>query len=378
VNESVAINERPGRLLSIDALRGFDMIWIAGAAQIVEGFHELFDNRFTAALCEQLHHAKWVGFTFEDIIMPLFMFLAGVSLVLSFQRRSESQSRGGMYGHVFRRVAILWFFGMIYQGNLLDLKWEKLEFFSNTLQAIAVGYLGSSLILLLKNVKLQVAVTAALLLGYWAILHLVPVPEYGVGNLTVEGNMAAHVDSITMGIHDDFNSKGVSEYTWVLSSMNFIVTVMFGCFAGQILLRKDWTPPKIAKQLCLFGVASLAIGCLWTVQDPCIKKIWTSSFTLISGGICVLMLAAFYFYVEVLNRRWLAQFFTVIGSNAIFVYMIFAYKKFIDMDYPAEKLVYGLEQYVGQAYPLVLSTVSFLLMWCVLWGMYRKKVFFKV
>ena len=158
----------------------------------------------------QMKHVEWEGLVFHDIIMPLFMFLAGVSLVLSMRRRELEQSKGRIYWHVLVRVAILWVLGMIHQGNLLELKWEKLEFFSNTLQAIAAGYLGAALILLFRNIKVQILITTLLLILYWCLVHFVPVPDHGAGVLTLEGNLARYVDQIVLGIHDDGPA-----YTWV-------------------------------------------------------------------------------------------------------------------------------------------------------------------
>lgn len=360
------------RLLSVDALRGFNMLWIAGGAAIIQSLHSIFKNDFTAAINEQLQHAAWIGFNFEDIIMPLFMFVVGVSMVFSFEKRLQKDGRKKVYLHVVQRVGLLFILGMIYQGNLLDLKWGNLRFYSNTLQAIAAGYLGSSLILLCKNLKTQMAICGGLLGIYYLLMHFAPVPGFGAGVLTAKGNFAGYIDELVLGEHRDG-----SRYTWVLTSLVFTVTVMFGVFAGKIL-KADQSKQKNALLLLAFGIATTAAGVLLGLHDPIIKKLWSASFTLLSGGYCLLLLALFYWVIDVLQFRRGIVFFTVIGSNAIFVYMLFANDRFVNCQQIADKLVYGLQQYTGDFYPLILSSSGVAIMWLILYYMHKHKIFIKI
>ncbi|MCL3780919.1 DUF5009 domain-containing protein [Prolixibacteraceae bacterium JC049] len=164
-------------LISIDALRGFDMLWIAGGATVIFKLNDAINLPITQALANQMHHAQWEGFTFMDIIMPLFLFITGCSMVFSFRKRLAQQGKRKMYMHVLKRFAILWVLGMIYQGNLLSLEWSKIHFFSNTLQAIAIGYLGTSIIMLLPKIKWQIAVTVTLLFLYWSLMNFDFIPR---------------------------------------------------------------------------------------------------------------------------------------------------------------------------------------------------------
>lgn len=372
-HQSEPIAQKPQRLLSIDALRGFDMIWIVGASPVVNSLHDIFDHPVTAELKQQLKHASWEGFTFLDIIMPLFMFITGCSMVFSFEKRLQKESKVKIYLHVLQRVLILWILGMIYQGKLLNLDLDALKLYSNTLQAIAMGYLGSSLLLLIKPLWGQVLGTSVLLFGYWALLNFYPVPGGTAGDLTLEGNLAAYVDIFVLGQFDDG-----PDYTWVLSSMTFIVTVMLGCFSGKILKLENRNKREKFLYLVSFGMLLSCSGWLLTLHEPCIKKIWTSSFTLISGGYCVLLLALFYGIIDVLNFRKWAFPFVVVGANAIFAYMVFAYNRFVNPRETAEKFVFGLKPLIGNYYPLTLSLCSFFIMWFVLYWMYQKKTFLKI
>ena len=128
-----------GRILSVDALRGFDMLWITGGATIFMTLNEAVHSPFTEAMAEQMEHVPWQGFNFLDIIMPLFLFVTGVSMPLSFKKRLQRPQGATLAKHIVKRVVILWILGMIAQGNLLTYDWSQIAFFSNTLQAIAAG-----------------------------------------------------------------------------------------------------------------------------------------------------------------------------------------------------------------------------------------------
>ena len=187
--------ERPltateGRLVSLDALRGFDMFWIVGGHAIATGLGKSLNSEwFDRHILPQIQHVPWEGFTAWDLIMPLFLFLVGTALPFSFAKRlAQGQSKSRLLLHVLYRVVILWVLGMIAQGRLLEYDISQLQLYSNTLQAIAAGYLIASILLLTLRPTGQFIVTAGLLLAYWGLLVLVPVPGYGPGQLTPETN----------------------------------------------------------------------------------------------------------------------------------------------------------------------------------------------
>ena len=161
------------RILAIDVLRGFDMFWIIGGAAIFTNLATLIPPEIQNLILTQLSHSQWQGFTFYDLIMPLFMFIVGCSMAFSFSKRTDKENRFKLYKHVLKRFSILFLLGMIFQGNLLDLSWKTLYFYNNTLQAIAVGYLGAAIILLLNDIKKQALVTLVLLILYWLLLHFI-------------------------------------------------------------------------------------------------------------------------------------------------------------------------------------------------------------
>lgn len=359
-----------GRLTSIDALRGFDMFWIVGGEWIFQGLVRGCQWDWLTRLAPQMRHVPWEGFVFMDLIMPLFLFVAGVSMPFSYAKRlAAGDSKGRIYLHIAKRTIILFILGMVAQGNLLAFDLTKLKLFSNTLQAIATGSLIASVIVLDLRVRLQIATTAVLLLGYWALLSWVPVPDHGAGVLTAEGNLAIWLDHRILGRFQDGTS-----YTWILSSMTFACTVMMGALAGQ-LLRSGTRPAAKVLWLLAAGSGCIVAGLGWDQWFPIIKHIWTSSFVLYSGGISLVLLGLFYLLIDVCGwRRW-AFGFTVIGMNAIAVYMA---RQLYDFRALGDVFVKGLVRHVGPWDVLLRAVVGFALAWLVLLWMYRKKSFVKI
>lgn len=360
------------RLVSVDALRGFDMFWIMGGHPIFLGLDNVFHNKATALIKQQFDHVVWYGFNFWDIIMPLFLFLAGVSMVFSFRKRmAENSSHKAIWIHTIKRVVILWVLGMIVQGKLLTYDISHIQFYSNTLQSIASGYLIATILTLYLPVKYQVASTAILMIGFWAILALIPVNGTTEGAYTQYGNVAYHFDRIILGqFHDG------QDYTWIISSLNFGATTMLGVFSGYILQSEK---PAVIKfrNLMVYGVLLIAGGLLLDLWHPIIKKIWTSSFVLFSGGICVLMLALFYLVIDIYKFRWGTKWMVILGTNAILGYVAW---HLFEPAFTSVSAVFvdGLKRFIGDWYQTVLYLGSFMVIYLILRYMYNKKIFIKI
>lgn len=365
-----------GRLMSLDALRGFDMFWICGGAGLVGLVVQLCRGAFGYAfdmppwLAHQMEHVPWEGFTAWDLIMPLFLFIVGTAMPLSFAKRRATSSMGAMYWKIIRRTVILFVLGMIAQGNLLDFDWSTFHFFSNTLQAIAVGYFVAAILLLHTDWKAQLLVTVLLLLAFWGVMSWVPAPGQPAGSLDPEGNIAIYIDRTVFGSLDDGTT-----YTWLLSSLVFPASVLFGVFAGE-MLRRPWH--QWQKVLALFGagIACLAVGWTWSYSFPIIKHLWTSSMVLWAAGLSYLLLAFFYLVIDVWNIRAWAFPFVVIGANPIFAYMV---AHVFNLRAMANSLVGGLAAHAPE--PLtdwIVSASAFLLLWFVLFYMYRNKTFLRI
>ncbi len=369
-NSSDAATPGDERLLSIDALRGFVMLWIVGGRNVLLGVFVLFANPIPEAIEYQLGHPEWIGFSAWDMIMPLFLFVVGVVMPFSFaKRKQQGHSTGRLYRKIITRTVVLFVLGMVAQGHLLEFDCSKLHILSNTLQAIAVGYLVGAILLLHLPTIGQVLATGGLLLGYWALLMLVPFGGCEAGTLEPQQNLALHIDRAILTPFEDGTT-----YTWILSSMGFVATTMLGVFAGQ-LLRSAWSPWAKVIWLTLIGVGCLGAGWAWGIWLPIIKHIWNSSMVLWAGGFSFLLLAIFYAVIDVIGwRRW-AFPLMVIGANAIAVYMA---THLIELRHISDPLVGGLAGHLGSYGELLKAAAALLVIWLILLYMYRKKTFIRV
>jgi predicted acyltransferase len=362
----------PPRLISLDALRGFDMFWIAGGATIFQAFTAGSENRFVQALRLQFEHVTWEGFRFYDLIFPLFLFMIGAAIPFALSKRlARGDSRRRIYGHILLRVVILIFFGMLINGNLLSYKPREFTISYSVLQMLALGYLVASIAWLNLGLRWQIVVTVGLLVGYWALQTFVPVPGYGAG---VYRENALFGDWLNDRILGSWQTRW--RFGWILGIMPHGATAMLGVFAGQIL-RSGWRDRGKVAALVVLGLGCLAVGWLWSYQFPIIKNRWTSTFALWAGGWSYLLLALFYLLIDVWQlRRW-AFPLVVIGSNSIFVYMAWglcggAFKLV------ADRFLGGLAQYSGRWQAGISWTGAFLVFWLLLYYMYRHKTFLRV
>lgn len=358
------------RVVSIDALRGFDLFWIIGAEAILKSLDRILHAPVTGFISTQLNHVQWTGFRFYDLIMPLFLFIVGVSMPFSFRKRFEDKTtKKSIWFHILKRVVILWILGMAVQGNLLSFNWSEIKFYSNTLQAIASGYLIASILILCLQVRWQVLATLMLMLLYWAILVLAPVPGYGPGVISPEGNFAIYFDKLIFGLHQDGTT-----YSWVVSSLNFGATTMIGVFSGYLLLS-EMKVRKKAITLAVAGIALVILGSVWHLLLPSVKHIWTSSFVLFSGGLSVLCLSLFLWLVDGHGFRKGFIFFTIIGMNAIFAYCA---SHLFDFGQIADVVLGGLRQYCGEWYRLIHAAGGFGVLYFILWMMYKYRIYIKI
>lgn len=382
---------RPDRVMSVDALRGFDMFWITGGKPVLVALLGLFVSPLPDWMQQQLKHVPWEGFTAWDLIMPLFLFIVGTAMPFAFARRLEAgQSRSDLYRRIARRAIVLWVLGMIAQGHLLDFDLSNVHLFSNTLQAIAVGYVVAAIALIHLSVFWQVVLAGLVLVGYWLLMLCVPVPGHGAGVLEENVNLALYIDQILLRRFGDGTT-----YTWILSGLGFAGMVLAGVFAGH-LLRSNWSGPLKFLWLVLLGLLSLALGWFWaggfdgiggvvlvgSWRFPIIKHLFTSSMVLWAAGWCYLLLATFYLIIDVLQfRRW-AFFFVVIGANPIFAYMII---RFVDFQQVGDRLVGGLARQLGELGTFgqsfgnaLLAIAGYAVLWLLLWYLHRQRTLIRV
>ncbi len=356
-----------GRILSVDALRGFDMFWIVGGEIIFKSLDKIFQNSTTAWISLQLDHVEWLGFRFYDIIMPLFLFIVGVAMPFSFSKRlAAGDSKFKIMTHVVKRVITLWILGMLVQGHLLSYSIEKLDLYSNTLQAIAAGYFISAILILYVKAIGQIIGTISLMLVYWLVMAFLPATS---GAYLPDNNAAIYIDKLLLGSFQDGTT-----YAWMLSSLNFGATTMLGVFTGY-LLRSEFSKYRKVAYMLIFAAVCYLLAIIWHPVHPIIKHIWTGSFVLYAGSFCILLLAVFYLIIDVWNVKAWSKFFIIIGANAIVAYVA---SHLFDFRLVSDVFIRGLEQYTGTWFDFVRNTGGFMVLFGLLWYMYVKKIFVKV
>ncbi len=362
-----------GRLASLDALRGFDMFWIIGGDAICRSLPAVVDAPWARFLAGQVEHRPWAGFTFYDLVFPLFLFIIGAVFPFSLLRRVErGESPRRVHLHVLKRSFLLILLGLV-AGGILDFRFSGMRW-TGVLQRIGICYLLVALLVLHTKIRTQIAVFAGVLLLYWAAMALIPVPGFGPGVMTPEGSLHSYIDQKVLPgrISEEFYGPGDS--LGVASTLPAACSLLLGVFAGT-WLKSGRSGRAKTLGLATAGAACLAAGYLWGLAFPIIKHIWTSSYVLWGGGWSLLLAALFYWLIDVRGRgRW-AFAFAVIGANAILVYFG---QQVVDFDGIARFLLGGTERLSGALAPLVIPAGALAVKWAGLLFLHRRRIYFKV
>jgi predicted acyltransferase len=332
MNVSPALPAQP-RLESLDALRGFTMFWIVGADALAGAFRGLDGGVVAAFLGRQLGHADWVGFTFYDLIFPLFLLMVGAAVPLSLDGIVGREGRAVAVRRVLRRGLLMYALGVLYYGGIAH-GWDQIRWVG-VLQRLAVCYVAAGLLHLWLKPRTIAAVGVALLLVYWALLTFVPVPGFGAGDYARGHNLANWIDAHFLPgkvWYGDYDPEGL------LSTLPAIVSALLGLFAGRWLRDAQLTAGDRTRRLVVAGLVLLALGGLWSLQFPVIKRIWTSSYVLVAGGWSMLLLAAFYQMIDVRGWRGWTPPLVWIGGNALTIYLV---SKLVDFNQVSAFLVGG-------------------------------------
>ena len=307
--------DRRERLFSLDVLRGLDMILLTVVGPFVAALGATV--RLPAGLVRQFQHG-WECFTLWDIIMPMFIFMCGAAVPFALGRRLKDGKAGWPYWrHVLGRVCLLWFLGLLAQGRLMTLDPLRISPFDNTLQSIASGYLIAAAVLLVPNRKVQVAIPIALAAVYALLLH-------ALGDYTPAGNFAQQVENVVVPLTVPAGSRVLEladpGYTWWLTILMFGAMTLCGMEATKILTAAEDGMRRFRKLLGL-GAALLAAGWATSPWIPCVKPIYTFTFTAQAMGWCCLALALLFYLTDVRKFRRGLGLFTLFGQTALLAYM---------------------------------------------------------
>ncbi|GAA5224777.1 acyltransferase family protein [Membranihabitans marinus] len=361
------------RLESLDALRGFDMFLIIGGTGLIASFIKAMNLTSLDWMVAQFKHVPWHGLTMEDLIMPLFLFMVGVSLTYSIaSSKKKGKSTKEIYQKAFKRMIVLSILGIIFKNNPLHFDWGEIRYVS-VLGRIGVTGFFACLIMMNYSIRGQVTWIGGLLIFYWIALLFIPVPGYGPGVLTQEGNMAGFIDRIIVpGRLKDGNFDELGYFEHISS----LALVLMGGITAYILRIKEWTDYKKLTYLSVIGSGCIVLGLIWSLHFPINKHLWSSSFILVAGGINFLLMSLFYLVIDIWNfKRW-TKFFKIIGINSIFIYLATG---LIDFKYTANYLFNGFIQMGSpEMQSFLLQFFVLLLEFGLLYFLYKKKIFFKV
>ena len=361
------------RLVSLDVFRG---ITIAGMI--------LVNNPGTwEYVYGPLQHASWHGWTPTDLVFPFFLFIVGVAIPLAFARRVESGgSKRDLYLKIIKRTLIIFAIGLFLNGfPYFGLAEYRIP---GVLQRIAVCYFFASIIFINTNVRTQIAITIALLIGYWLMLKFIPAPGYAAGDLTKEGSLPSYIDRVVFGKHV-WSQARVYDPEGFLSTIPAIGTAMIGVLTGQ-WLRTEKSRVEKAAGIFVVGAVCVAIGWAWNAFFPINKALWTSSYVLFTGGLALQFLALCYWLIDIKGyRRW-ARPFEVFGLNAIALYVGAGLMASLLGEIKVGDTSLGGWIYQNVFAPVfsplnasLAFAICFVLVWLgLMWILYRRKIFLKV
>ena len=363
------------RLISLDVLRGFT----------IAGMLLVNDPGTWRHVYPPLLHAKWHGLTFTDLIFPFFLFIVGVSMSFSFAKRLKyGDDNKKLFGHVIRRTITLLLLGL-FLAWIFKYDFSTLRI-PGVLQRIALCYFFVSIIIIKLDKKGQVITGLILIVIYWAAMKLIPVPGYGAGDFSYEGNLCGYIDSLLLKGHlykPAFDPEGL------LSTLPAVITTLIGVFIGDFIRSKE-NQVEITNGLFLSGTVMMIAGYVMSIWLPVNKQLWTNSYAILTAGMGTTLLALSYWFIDVKQYQKWATPFLIFGSNAIATYFLSAlfariliYWKFDTAEGTSSlwSIIYrNIFQPIGPPeFSSLLFAVCYVLLWMgLMYPLYRKRIYIKV
>ena len=368
------------RLESLDILRGLDLFVLVGFQSVFMYWAQAAgeDSWIKAVFDILFTHVEWEGFHLWDQVMPLFLFMAGTSIpyAMAKYKSGEEKVSKKLILRVLKRVVLLWVFGAIVQGNLLDFDLNKFYLYTDTLQAIAMGYLFSVIFYLYLPIE-------KLLLLFFLLPTIYTVGMLVTGGYVPGDNLAETIDRTILGrflygASVAENGKVVFadwyHISWIYSTLNFTTTVLSGVLTGYLLKSYISVRKKIIYLIsAIFICFLLSFSLSWI--EPIIKRLWTSSMTFLSSGISASLMLLIYFIVDVKKRGKSLKWLKIYGMNSILAYMLFHTLNTTSL---CEFWLHGFAHLIGDYYLVLLELAHVLIIFLILWYCHRKKIYLKV
>ena len=365
----------PKRLYSLDALRGADMLMISGGGSFLYLMHNKTGYNWLNTIAFNMEHSAWLEpLTFFDFIFPLFLFISGISLSFSINSQLKKGAlNNDLYKKAFKRMIVLMILGLIYKNSPINIFDPAHIRYSSVLGRIGMATFFTTVLYLNFSWLKRLYWVGGILLAYYAAMFLIPVPGYGAGNMSMEGNLAGWIDRTIM---PGRLINGVYDENALATSLSAFSLTILGAWAGDILRNVKTTPLFKIKLLTIIGVSLVGLGLIWGLHFPISKKLWSSSFIFVTAGVSFLAMALFYWLIDVKQYTKWAFFFRVIGLNSLVIYLAY---HFINFRYTSHKLFSGFYSFVGEEWVSVIDAFgAVILVWLFLYFLYRKKWFLKV
>lgn len=365
---------KPKRLLSLDVLRGFDMLFIMGLAPLVTAVCALFPGGAESWVAKNMEHVLWHGIYHHDTIFPLFLFVAGISFPFSFAKQlSQGRSLKQIYGKIFFRGLFLVFLGFVYNG-LFNLNFSNMRW-ASVLGRIGLAWMFAALLFINFKTSVRIIIAFFILISYWLLIWLVPSPEApaGADPFSAQWCLQGYIDRALLP--GKFYG-GTYDPEGILSTIPAIVTAMLGMFTGEFVKKEGLGMKKKAVYMSLASIAMLGAGLIWSLVLPVNKQLWTSSFVLIVGAYSLFMFTLFYWLIDIKGWRRGTIIFEVVGLNSITIYLA---QRIIDFNGIAVFFTGGAARLLPKVWGnLILSLGYIVLCWLFLYFLYKKNVFLKV
>ncbi|MBQ8650407.1 MAG: DUF5009 domain-containing protein [Flavobacteriales bacterium] len=367
---------KSNRLMSLDALRGFDMFFIMGLSGFITALCALCPGDVSEAIAQSMKHVAWDGLHHHDTIFPLFLFLAGVSFPFSYaSQREKGASTKSIVIKIVRRAVILVFLGMIYNG-LLKFNFDNMRY-ASVLARIGIAWMVAALLYVNFGIKMRAVICVVILLGYALLTKYVAAPDViNASPLSLEGNIVGYIDRLFLPdrllYNNHFDPEGL------LSALPAVVTAMLGIFTGELirLPQNRLSGNRKALYMLATAVALAIVAVIGKNYVPINKMLWSSTFVCAVGAYSLVMMAVFYYVIDVRGyKRW-TLVLRVVGMNSITIYLA---QRIIGFKGIANFFVGGVANALPEDWAaLVLQGGYMVVCWLFLYFLYRKNTFLKV
>lgn len=365
------------RLMSLDALRGFDMLFIMGFSGLIANLCKLAPGNITDEIALQMKHVSWDGLAHHDTIFPLFLFLAGVSFPFSLaKQRSNGATQWDIHKKILHRMLMLILFGLIYNG-LFQLNFAELRC-ASVLARIGIAWAAAAILFVHFKLRTRIIIATVILVGYGLLSKFVAAPDVPGGDpLSMEGCLVGYIDRLFLPGRLLYN-QGTFDPEGLLSALPAVVTAMLGVFTGELIQLPDKKISGNRKTVYMLagGIVLSLLAAIFCDTLPINKKLWSSTFVCAVGGYSLILMALFYYIIDVRGwQKWTFPF-RIIGMNSITIYMV---QRIVNFGGISKFFLGGVAGLCSEQWAAVVNSTGFILVgWVFLYFLYRQKIFLKI